>query len=61
MKNFIKLIALAGVIAILSFTSNKKTVLVIDVGHGGQDIGALVHDVEEKDVILDIAQENKKP
>ena len=59
MKNFIKLIALTGVIAILSFTSKKKTVLVIDVGHGGQDIGALVHDVEEKDVILDIAQRIK--
>ena len=55
MKNFIKLIALAGVIAILSFTSKKKTVLVIDVGHGGQVFKALMDYYDDSFNILSIA------
>lgn len=37
--------------------SQKKTV-VIDVGHGGKDAGAIgINNIQEKDVVLDIAEE----
>lgn len=39
---------------ILSFTVNKK-IVVIDAGHGGNDHGAVVNEIYEKDVVKDIA------
>jgi len=46
-------------------SSSNKTIIVIDPGHGGSDAGALgVNEIQEKDVVLNIAKElvklNKK-
>lgn len=55
-----KLIAISTVILtalFLSFTSNEKTVVLLDVGHGGKDNGAMTENpVLEKDLTLQIAQ-----
>lgn len=49
----------------MSFSSSNKKIIVVDVGHGGKDAGALVNGIEEKDIILEIAQRiqilNKNP
>jgi N-acetylmuramoyl-L-alanine amidase len=55
-----KLIAITTVFLtalFLSFTSEEKTVIVLDVGHGGKDSGAVTEkSVLEKDVTFKIAQ-----
>lgn len=47
-------------ILVMSFASSNKKTIVIDVSHGGKDAGALVNGIEEKDIILDIAQRIQK-
>lgn len=57
----IKLLALSlASTAILSFTPVSKKIIVIDAGHGGNDLGANKNGVLEKDLVLKIAQEIKK-
>ncbi len=41
---------------LLSFTSNTKKVVVIDVGHGGKDNGSEYQEYFEKDITLKVAQ-----
>ena len=37
---------------------NRKTIIVIDPGHGGTDSGAIgINGIQEKDVVLKIAKE----
>ncbi|OCK49817.1 N-acetylmuramoyl-L-alanine amidase [Chryseobacterium sp. CBo1] len=57
----IKLMALSlASTAILSFTPVSKKIIVIDAGHGGNDLGANKNGILEKDLVLKIAQEIKK-
>jgi len=46
--------------AMLSFSTETKKVIVIDAGHGGNDFGANINGVSEKDMVLNIAQQIKK-
>jgi len=59
-----KLITISTVILttlFLSFTSNEKKVVLLDVGHGGKDNGATTENpILEKDVTLQIAQKIQK-
>ena len=42
----------------MCFVFGQKKVIVIDVGHGGNDPGAIgVNNIQEKDVVLNIAKE----
>lgn len=57
----IKLLALVlASTAILSFTPVSKIIIVIDAGHGGNDLGANKNGILEKDLVLKIAQQIKK-
>ncbi|WP_299159149.1 N-acetylmuramoyl-L-alanine amidase [uncultured Tenacibaculum sp.] len=49
----------------MCFVFSQKKVIVIDVGHGGKDTGAIgIHNIQEKEVVLNVAKEilrlNKK-
>lgn len=57
----IKLLALAAFsAAFLSFTPENKKLIVIDAGHGGNDIGAHRNGIYEKDIVLSIGKEIQK-
>lgn len=43
--------------AFLSFTPVKKKYIVIDAGHGGNDLGATHTNFSEKQIVLDIAEQ----
>ncbi|WP_312900303.1 N-acetylmuramoyl-L-alanine amidase family protein [Chryseobacterium taichungense] len=43
--------------AFLSFTPENKKIIIIDAGHGGNDMGANRDGIYEKDVVLNIAKE----
>lgn len=43
--------------AFLSFTPVKKKYIVIDAGHGGNDLGAIHTNFSEKQIVLDIAEQ----
>lgn len=45
---------------LLSFTPTKKKIIVIDAGHGGNDKGASVELINEKDITLSIAKKIKE-
>ncbi|MCS3531464.1 N-acetylmuramoyl-L-alanine amidase [Chryseobacterium sp. JUb7] len=54
----IKLLALSLFsTAFLSFTPVKKKYIVVDAGHGGNDLGANVNGIAEKDIVLNIAKQ----
>lgn len=56
-----KLIALSIFsIAFLSFTPVNKKLIIIDAGHGGNDIGVKHSDHSEKEIVLKVAQEIQK-
>lgn len=46
--------------AILSFSPINKKIIVIDAGHGGNDIGATYKGVSEKEIVLNVASQIKK-
>lgn len=46
--------------AMLSFSPETKKIIVIDAGHGGNDFGATMNGVSEKDMVLNIARQIKK-
>ncbi len=57
----IKLLALAAFsAAFLSFTPENKKLIVIDAGHGGNDMGAQRNGIYEKDIVLSIGKEIQK-
>lgn len=45
---------------ILSFSPTSKKYIVIDAGHGGNDLGATRNGIHEKDIVLNIAKQIKK-
>lgn len=57
MKNTLRILGAAALIVTLSFTTleNKKRI-VIDAGHGGQDIGATHGFYSEKQIVANIAK-----
>lgn len=57
MKKLITISTVVLTALFLSFTSEEKTVILLDVGHGGKDTGASVKKpVLEKEITLRIAQ-----
>ncbi|CAA7194030.1 N-acetylmuramoyl-L-alanine amidase family protein [Chryseobacterium potabilaquae] len=57
----IKLLALAFFsVAFLSFTPTKKEYIIIDAGHGGNDLGASFNGISEKEIVLNIAKQIKE-
>lgn len=57
----IKLLALSAFSAsFLSFTPISKKYIVIDAGHGGNDMGSIYGKVSEKEITINIANEIKK-
>ena len=60
MRGF-KLLALSAFSAsFLSFTPINKKYIVIDAGHGGNDMGSVYGKVSEKEITVNIAKEIKK-
>lgn len=55
MKNSIRLTAFLVLCLVFIFALPIKKVIVIDVGHGGNDHGSLVEGISEKQVCLEIA------
>lgn len=65
MKNLLKLIGIALLTFTFSFTNNPQKTIVIDVSHGGDDLGATFENYNEKEVVFNVAQQvielNKNP
>jgi N-acetylmuramoyl-L-alanine amidase len=47
-------------IAFLSFTPVDKKLIIIDAGHGGNDMGANRNGIYEKNIVLNIGKEIQK-
>lgn len=61
MNRFFKLFSLVFLALLFSFTSiNNKKLIVIDAGHGGNDLGVNRTGINEKDIVLDIAKKVQK-
>lgn len=61
MIKYFKLFSLLFLAFALSFTTfNDKKIIVIDAGHGGNDLGVSRDGVNEKEIVLDIAQRIQK-
>jgi N-acetylmuramoyl-L-alanine amidase len=57
----IKLVALSAFSAsFLSFTPINKKYIVIDAGHGGNDMGSVYGKFSEKEITVNIAKEIQK-
>ena len=59
MKNILKFIGLALLTFTFAFTNVGKKTIVIDVSHGGKDIGTSTEDFNEKEIALSIAKKIK--
>ncbi|WP_394665920.1 N-acetylmuramoyl-L-alanine amidase [uncultured Chryseobacterium sp.] len=46
--------------ALLSFTPVDKKLIIVDAGHGGNDMGANRYGIYEKDIVLNIGKEIQK-
>ena len=58
LKNVIFLLLLLKMCFIFGQPATPKKILVIDVGHGGKDAGAIgINGIKEKDVVLQLANE----
>ncbi|AYN01474.1 N-acetylmuramoyl-L-alanine amidase [Chryseobacterium sp. 3008163] len=60
MKTFKLLVLSLASTAILSFSPTNKKIIVIDAGHGGNDMGATYNGVSEKQIVLGVASQIKK-
>lgn len=60
MKAFKLLVLSLASTAILSFSPTNKKIIVIDAGHGGNDMGATYNEVSEKQIVLGMASQIKK-
>lgn len=65
MKNLMRVLTIAMMTIMMSFTSTDKKIIIIDVGHGGQDNGVKINGFYEKQLCLEIAKKiqslNKNP
>ena len=62
MKTKIKLLAIcsaAFLFGLFAFKPLDKKVIVIDAGHGGEDLGAVIYGIQEKTISENIAQKIK--
>ncbi|HLU86206.1 MAG TPA: N-acetylmuramoyl-L-alanine amidase [Taishania sp.] len=60
MKNvFLLIFVVSFAVVAMSFSSREKKVILIDVGHGGDDIGAQIDGFSEKEITLQIANKLK--
>ena len=60
MKAFKLLVLSLASTAILSFSPTNKKIIVIDAGHGGNDMGATYNEISEKEIVLGVASQIKK-
>lgn len=61
LKNVIFLLMLLKMCFVFGQPGTPKKILVIDVGHGGKDAGAIgINDIREKDVVLQLANEIRR-
>lgn len=60
MKTFKLLVLSLASTAILSFSPTNKKIIIIDAGHGGNDMGATYNGVSEKQIVLGVASQIKK-
>lgn len=61
MNRIFKLTGFLLLAVLFSFTSlNNKKIIVIDAGHGGQDLGVNKDGISEKDIVLDLAKRIQK-
>ena len=60
-----RVLTIAMMTIMMSFTSTDKKIIIIDVGHGGQDNGVKINGFYEKQLCLEIAKKiqslNKNP
>lgn len=59
MKKFLFLFSVLSLSIVLSFTAVSKRIIVIDAGHGGNDVGAKVETAVEKEITLKVAKQIK--
>jgi N-acetylmuramoyl-L-alanine amidase len=56
-KNVVFLLAMVNMCLAFGQNTESKKRIIIDVGHGGHDPGAIgIHGIQEKDIVLSIAQ-----
>lgn len=60
MKAFKLLVLSLASTAILSFSPTNKKIIVIDAGHGGNDMGVTYNETSEKQIVLGVASQIKK-
>lgn len=60
MKAFKLLVLSLASTAILSFSPTNKKIIVIDAGHGGNDMGVTYNEASEKQIVLGVASQIKK-
>ena len=56
MKRTTQLLGIAILLLAFAFTPTAKKIVVIDVGHGGNDPGAQVGSALEKEIVMSIAR-----
>lgn len=57
MRNLLKAISVLSLAILFSFSLSKnKKVVIIDAGHGGEDLGATRDGISEKELVLNIAK-----
>lgn len=60
MKNLLRIMSVVALVVLLSFSfSKEKKIVVIDAGHGGNDLGANRNGIYEKEIVLNIAKKIK--
>lgn len=61
MNRIFKLTGFLLLAVLFSFTTlNNKKIIIIDAGHGGQDLGVNKDGINEKDIVLDLAKRIQK-
>ena len=60
MRKLFTLTIAAVLLVSMSFSGISKKIIVIDAGHGGTDNGATHNDLQEKDIVLNIAKKIKE-
>ncbi len=61
MSRLVKFFTLLAVVFLVSFTPKKEAkLIVLDVGHGGNDSGLVVQGKQEKKIVMDIASTIKQ-